>query len=256
MAPTIPHEIKAKLVAQMHMDPNLPPDNPTIPSWQEPPHSLAEARSENLPPVTDFAIIGSGITGCSVAKHLLDSTISENPRVTIFEARTLTSGATSRNGGFLISNIPKAFAGLVDMYGKDVAIQIARYSNRTVEKVLELASSEGPALEMASEIRKVDTILSFQEHDAFAEAVASIRYYEESVPEDKGLFSIFSKEAAEKVRPGSTSHLALVIITEVELETTECRGCLVCSSPCTFALSPDHRSLRETPQPLLSSFLN
>ena len=89
MAPTIPPETKAKLVSQMHMDPNLSPDNPAIPSWQELPHSLAEVQPENLPPVTDFAIIASGITGCSVAKH---------HRFIVIVANILSNGAALVKG--------------------------------------------------------------------------------------------------------------------------------------------------------------
>lgn len=46
---------------------------------------------------TGMLIVGSGITGTSVAKHLLEG--QPDARVTIVEARTLCSGATGRNGG-------------------------------------------------------------------------------------------------------------------------------------------------------------
>ena len=45
---------------------------------------------------TTYAIIGSGVTACSVAKNLLEDPRSGADRVTTFEARTLCSGATGR----------------------------------------------------------------------------------------------------------------------------------------------------------------
>lgn len=108
--PEIEPELVAKLLGQIDQDPGIPRETPTTAAWQEPSHRLAEVQSKHLPERVDFAIIGSGITGCSVAKTLLEHDLSGNKSVTVFEARRLTIGATSRNGGFLMAHAATFFA--------------------------------------------------------------------------------------------------------------------------------------------------
>lgn len=96
----LPHELLLKLASQVIQDPGIPVPNPTVSAWQEPAHPFATIQSKDLPRYTDCAIIGSGITGCSAAKTILESDLGFDKKVTVFEARSLTTGATSRNGGF------------------------------------------------------------------------------------------------------------------------------------------------------------
>ena len=86
---------------RLTIDPGLPRDKPTTSFWQQPLHPLADVASETLPGRTDVLIIGSGITGCSVAKTILEQ--DNALTVTILEARALVSGASSRNGGHIVS---------------------------------------------------------------------------------------------------------------------------------------------------------
>ena len=76
---------------------SLPSTNPTISYWQSPPSQLADVRSTpGLPHCTSTVIIGSGITGVSIAHKLLQRDPSAN--VLMLEARQACSGATGRNG--------------------------------------------------------------------------------------------------------------------------------------------------------------
>lgn len=79
----------------------LPHANPTISYWQDPPDAdIADYLStENVPETADTVIIGSGITGASVAHGLLSSerTVA---KLVMLEARQACSGATGRNGLF------------------------------------------------------------------------------------------------------------------------------------------------------------
>jgi hypothetical protein len=81
------------------VDPGLPRDNPTVSSWQVPPDALQKYTSSKTLPrdILDVAIIGSGVSGTSVAWHLLHNT-SKPLRTIILEARDVCSGATGRNG--------------------------------------------------------------------------------------------------------------------------------------------------------------
>jgi monoamine oxidase len=75
---------------------SLPVPFPTQSYWQTPPHRLASYRSP-FPETADVVIIGSGITGVSIARNLLE--LAPSLTLVIIEARQLCSGATGRNGG-------------------------------------------------------------------------------------------------------------------------------------------------------------
>ena len=75
----------------------LPRPNPTVSYWQDLPSNIADHRSTSqLPESADFVIIGSGISGASIAYNVL----SQRPqcKVIMLEARQACSGATGRNG--------------------------------------------------------------------------------------------------------------------------------------------------------------
>jgi hypothetical protein len=79
----------------------LPQANPTISYWQDPPDvDIADYLSaENAPDMADTVIIGSGITGASIAHGLL-SRGGTTKKIVMLEARQACSGATGRNGLF------------------------------------------------------------------------------------------------------------------------------------------------------------
>jgi hypothetical protein len=77
--------------------PGLPRPQPTTSYWQDPPDVISDLRTTALlPKDADIVIVGSGITGASVAYHLL----VEQPQLSIvlLEAREAASGASGRNG--------------------------------------------------------------------------------------------------------------------------------------------------------------
>jgi hypothetical protein len=75
----------------------LPRPNPTVSNWQDPPDAIADLRSTaKLPEIADVVIIGSGISGASIALGLFDADKGLN--VVMLEARQACSGATGRNG--------------------------------------------------------------------------------------------------------------------------------------------------------------
>jgi hypothetical protein len=92
------------------LDPGLPLSNPTESPWQIPPHPLQNFLSTPHLPTSllDIVIIGSGLSGTSVAWHLLhgDTTPRTSYHSTLMlEARDVCSGATGRNG----TNLPPVF---------------------------------------------------------------------------------------------------------------------------------------------------
>jgi hypothetical protein len=68
---------------------------------------LGHRSTRNLPATADVVIIGSGITGTSIARHLLkkdagneESPASASPNVVMLEAREACWGATGRVSRF------------------------------------------------------------------------------------------------------------------------------------------------------------
>lgn len=194
-----PASTQVRVKSQLLADPGLPASNPTLPTWQQPAHALASTQSDTLVSKADYTIIGSGVTGCSVAKHILEDPRSGSETVVVLEARTLVSGATSRNAGFLQSHVPKQFRSMVERFGKDEAIAIAHFCKQTLEKMRNLAESGGPELLHASELRPVECAAVFQDQADLDDAIQSIQLYEETFPKEKGIYRAFNKEECKAV---------------------------------------------------------
>lgn len=86
---------------------SLPRTDPTTSYWQDPPDPIADERTTaELPAAADVVVVGSGITGASVAWNLLKHiplaqgvvADEKKPSIVMLEARRACSGATGRNG--------------------------------------------------------------------------------------------------------------------------------------------------------------
>lgn len=106
--------------------PGLPRKHPTTSYWQEPPSHLANHKTTtDLPQIADIVIIGSGITGASIACNLLNR--PSPPSVLMLEARTACSGATGRNGGHTKTAAYREFLDDMKNLGEEEAAKIARF---------------------------------------------------------------------------------------------------------------------------------
>ncbi|KAL8712252.1 MAG: hypothetical protein Q9220_003403 [cf. Caloplaca sp. 1 TL-2023] len=114
--------------------PSLPRSNPTSSYWQEPPHRIATHRTTiELPGSASIVIIGSGITGASIANNLLDR--DNVSSVLLLEARTACSGATGRNGGHTKCASYRAFLDNVRDQGEEEAARITRFEYNCMKAV-------------------------------------------------------------------------------------------------------------------------
>ncbi|KAM0468248.1 hypothetical protein ACHAP7_011077 [Fusarium lateritium] len=101
----------------------FPVSDPVTSYWQLPPHRIANHQTTpELPSYADYVIIGSGITGATIAYKLLE----HNPTALILmiEARTAASAASGRNGGHCRAGWWYRFPSNVQQYGEDEAIKI------------------------------------------------------------------------------------------------------------------------------------
>ncbi|KAF4959375.1 hypothetical protein FSARC_10751 [Fusarium sarcochroum] len=155
------HSLLQQVKDRLCLTAGLPSNHPTPSYWQEPPASIATTRSDDLPSVTDVAIIGSGVTGTSVAHTLLNHPQAQGLRLTVLEARNACSGATGRNGGHLVSDVCDRFEYLVDTLGVEEAVKILRFSEANIAElkavVAQLDKSEQDAVELR-EVKATTTI--------------------------------------------------------------------------------------------------
>ena len=118
--------------------PGLPKPNPSTSYWQHPPDKIASLRSsEALPSSASTVIIGSGITGASLAFDLLSEISTAD--IVLLEARTACSGATGRNGGHTKCASYRSFVSNVESFGLEEAARIVKFEYNTMRAVHDFA---------------------------------------------------------------------------------------------------------------------
>jgi glycine/D-amino acid oxidase-like deaminating enzyme len=183
----------------LEADPGLPVSNATIPFWQIPLDPLAQVASETFPKTADVVILGSGMTGCSVAKGLLEG--DSNMTIVVLEARGLTSGASSRNGGHIVSPSVGDFSALIDNFGTKGAVEIAEFTLNNVDLTFEMVEEfVGTSLKEDSEIRRTEKVLGFTDQETFDEAKKALTLWNKEMPSHRKdhLKLINAQEAKEK----------------------------------------------------------
>ncbi len=78
----------------------------------------------SLPEVVDVAVIGAGFTGLSAARTLA----KRGARVAVLESRTIGWGASSRNGGMVLTGMKLGVNKLRSKYGQERTKQMYRAS--------------------------------------------------------------------------------------------------------------------------------
>src|SRR6202050_922353 len=95
-----------------------------------------EARP--LPDRVDVAIIGAGFTGLSAARTLAQRGAS----VAVLESETIGWGASSRNGGMVLTGMKLGVNQLIAMYGQDLTRRMYAASLATIDCVEQIVRDE------------------------------------------------------------------------------------------------------------------
>ncbi len=91
-----------------------------------------------IPEKVDVAIIGGGFTGLSAARTLA----KRGTKVVVLEANTIGWGASSRNGGMVLSGLKVGMGTIFRKYGRDLARKLFQYSLDSVDAVDQIVKEE------------------------------------------------------------------------------------------------------------------
>ena len=95
--------------------------------------------AHRLPERVDVAVIGAGFTGLSAARTLAKRGVS----VAVLESETVGWGASSRNGGMVLTGMKLGVNKLVSMYGRDLTRRMYAASLETIDCVEQIVREEG-----------------------------------------------------------------------------------------------------------------
>jgi glycine/D-amino acid oxidase-like deaminating enzyme len=98
----------------------------------------AAAEPRPLPSKVDVAVIGGGITGLSAARAL----VRRGVNAAVLEAQTIGWGASSRNGGMVLTGLKLGASTLIARHERALARQLFNASVAAVDRVERLVSEE------------------------------------------------------------------------------------------------------------------
>jgi glycine/D-amino acid oxidase-like deaminating enzyme len=91
-----------------------------------------------LPDRVDVAVVGAGFTGLSAARTLA----KRGAKVAVLESHTVGWGASSRNGGMVLTGLKLGAATLISRYGKEMARRMYDGSLKSIDCVEEIVREE------------------------------------------------------------------------------------------------------------------
>jgi glycine/D-amino acid oxidase-like deaminating enzyme len=106
--------------------------------WATTVDSPAVAESRELPETVDVAVIGAGYCGLSAARTLAKRGVS----TAVLEAETLGWGASSRNGGMVLTGMKLPAPTLIKRYGMETVRRMYAASLETIDCVEQIVHEE------------------------------------------------------------------------------------------------------------------
>jgi glycine/D-amino acid oxidase-like deaminating enzyme len=102
---------------------------------------IAAPSPRDFPQRIDVAVIGAGFTGLSAARTLAKS----GATVAVFDSQTIGWGASSRNGGMVLTGLKLPAATLISRYGKEATARMYAASLESIDFVEKLVCEENIA---------------------------------------------------------------------------------------------------------------
>src|SRR5579862_4793822 len=107
--------------------------------WLETVSESAQGATGSLPDKADVAIVGGGFCGLSAARTLAQ----RGARVVLLEAEALGWGASSRNGGMVLTGMKLPVPTLIKRYGREVVQRMYAASLDSIDLVERIVEEEG-----------------------------------------------------------------------------------------------------------------
>jgi glycine/D-amino acid oxidase-like deaminating enzyme len=192
--PSIPASLRQQALDRIFTDPGLPPSFTTSSFWLQNPQKF-EPKEKSLPEEVDIVIVGSGITGASITRTLLQNGASL-PSILMLEARSICSGATGRNGGHIIETADE-YADLADTLGVEDAKKLLRFRLAHLKEMLAVAEELGIAEE--AQARKVQFLSVYFGEGPWKDALERLRRFKEAMPEEATEWTSFEGDSIPKV---------------------------------------------------------
>lgn len=106
--------------------------------WHDTIAMPADSSHTPLPAKVDAAIIGGGYTGLSAARTLTKHGL----KVVVLEAETIGRGASSRNGGMVLTGLKLPMQIILKRYGRDLAYRLFQCSLDSIKTVEQIINEE------------------------------------------------------------------------------------------------------------------
>ena len=100
--------------------------------------SFPKTEDRLLPPRVDVAVIGAGFTGLSAARTLA----KRGANVAVLESETIGWGASSRNGGMVLTGMKLGVNKLISMYGRELSQRMYAASLESINCVERIVREE------------------------------------------------------------------------------------------------------------------
>ncbi|KAH9923353.1 FAD dependent oxidoreductase [Fomitopsis serialis] len=174
--------------------PGIPVPNPTRPFWTVPASAIS-THDEPFPYNADIVIVGSGITGTSVAYNILSN--GSKARIVMLEARDVCSGATARNGGHINPPLYHDYSELEESFGEDAAKRMIRFRLAHQKEMQRIAEKE--CIVKESQVRETEHLDVYTCPETYTEAKENLRKWKSAMPDESKTFGFMdAKEAVEK----------------------------------------------------------
>src|SRR6266540_921883 len=97
-----------------------------------------DSKLTPLPERVEVAVIGGGYTGLSSARTLAKQGVN----VAVLEANTIGWGASSRNGGMVLTGLKLGMQSVMKKYGRDIAKRLFQCSLASIDTVEQIVKEE------------------------------------------------------------------------------------------------------------------